>query len=81
MRKRIGGARAYACENKGSVGGKARAIVRADAAQDLHREGSSRPYGETLTCRNETSMYNAPRSERNVAYRQLDWCLLEIFSG
>ena len=63
------------------MGAKARVIVRADAAQDLHRQGSSRPYGETLTHRNGTSMYNAPRSERNVAYQKLDCCTLVGFSG
>ena len=81
MRQGIGGARAYACGNKGSVGARARAIVQADAARDLHMQGSSRPYGETFTCQNGTSMYNAPRRERNVAYQKLDYCTLVGFLG
>ena len=67
-RQGIGGTRSYACGNQGSVGATVKAIVRADEARDLHRQGSSKPYGETLTRQNGTSMYNAPRREGNVAY-------------
>ena len=80
-RQGIGGARAYACGNKGSEDARVGAIERADGARYLHRPGSSRPYGETLTRRNRTSMYNAPRSECNVAYLKLDCCTLVGFLG
>ena len=46
--------------DQGSVGARARACLRADAEQNLHRQGDSERFGETRSRRKATTTYKAP---------------------
>ena len=49
---------------QGSVGAREWAFLRADAEQNLQRQGDSKRFGETPSRRNATTTYNAPEKRR-----------------